>query len=112
RARFKCSKHFTVTKAVVAHGCTGLAQGNYFSVGCRIAVGQVAIPSSPDNLPIVNDNRSDRYLACLQGALSGAQSLLHPKFVSGRQSSVVSLQLMRRRGPQPWVVGLRLVVGR
>ena len=83
RARFNCSKELAVSQAMVTEVCTGLAQGNDFGVRAGVGVGQVPIPSPPDNLASTDYDRPHRHFSRFERALGGAQSLLHPEFIGG-----------------------------
>jgi hypothetical protein len=82
-ARFNCSKEFAVSEAVVAQGGAGFSQGDDFRVGGRVAVGEVAIPASTDDLAVMYHDSAHGNLAGFQGALCGAKGFLHPEFVRG-----------------------------
>jgi hypothetical protein len=87
--RFNCSKEFAVSQAVVAQVGTGLAEGNDFGVGGGVRVGEVAIPASAHDLTAMNHDSAHGDLARFQGALGGAEGFFHPKFVRGRERSLV-----------------------
>jgi hypothetical protein len=69
---------------MVTQSCTGFAQGDDFGVGGGVAVGEVAIPAAANDAVSAHDYSAYRNFAGFEGALGGAQSLLHPEFVVGR----------------------------
>jgi hypothetical protein len=81
RARFNCSKQFTVAETVVTNGSTSLAQGNDLGVGSGIAVSKIAVPAAADNASATDHDCAHRDLSCLKGTLGSAQGFFHPKFV-------------------------------
>ena len=89
-ARLNCNKQFAVAQTVVTNGLTRLAQGNNFRVSSGIVIGQIAVPSAADNRTIADDDRAYWHFVRLQRALSAAQGLFHPEFVSEYQWSVAS----------------------
>jgi hypothetical protein len=89
RARFNCSKQFAVAQAMVAYGCTSLAQRDDLGVARGIGVEQVAVPAASHDTAIAHHHSSDRHFARLESSLGSAQSLPHPEFVSGRQLSAI-----------------------
>jgi len=66
---------------MVTNSLTGVAQSHYLCVSRRIEISDIPIPASANDLAIKEDDRSDGYLACVQGALGAAERLLHPEFV-------------------------------
>jgi hypothetical protein len=95
RARLNCNKEFAVAQTVVTNDCTGFAQRDDFRVGGGIVLGNVAVPSAPDDASSAHDHSADRHFAGLERALCRAQGLFHPEFiwgnaVVGRWSMVVS----------------------
>jgi hypothetical protein len=54
-----------------------------------IAIGDVAIPSTSDDLPAAYDHRAYGDFAGFERALGGAQGFLHPKFVGSSDCSLV-----------------------
>jgi hypothetical protein len=81
RARFNCSKQIAAGQAMVTESCTGFAQGNDLGMGCGVVVGEVAIPAAADYALSAYDDCAYWNFAGFEGALGGAQSLLHPEFV-------------------------------
>jgi hypothetical protein len=81
RTRFNCNKQLAVCQTVVPDCCASLAQGHDLGVGCGIKIGDVAIPSAPNNAAFAHDHRSNRNFTCLQCALRRPQSLRHPQLV-------------------------------
>jgi hypothetical protein len=51
---------------------SSLAEGDDFSVGSRVGVSDVSVPTSADNLCRVNDDCAYGDFAGFEGALSGA----------------------------------------
>jgi hypothetical protein len=49
-----------------------------------VAIGDVAVPSAPHDLPAPYDHRAYGDFAGFERALGAAQGLLHPEFVFGR----------------------------
>jgi len=80
-ARFNCSKQVAVLQTMVTGGGTGSAQGNDLGVGCRIGVGDVAVPSSSDDPAVANHDRTDRDFSGFESALGTAQGFFHPDLV-------------------------------
>jgi hypothetical protein len=58
-------------------------------VGSGIGVGKIAIPSSTDDLAVVNHDGADGNITGFERALGGTESFFHPEFVVGRWWSVV-----------------------
>jgi hypothetical protein len=83
-ARLNCSKQLAVAEPVVAEVSSCLAQRHDFSMSRRIAVDEVAIPSSSNHASFAHHDRSHRHFARLQRALGAAQGFFHPKFVGGK----------------------------
>jgi hypothetical protein len=77
-ARLNCSKQFAVAEPVITDVSSRFAQRHDFGMRGWIAVGEVAIPSSPNHTPGAHHNRSHRDFARLQRALSAAQGFFHP----------------------------------
>lgn len=50
-------------QAVVAYGCGGFAQSDYFGVSCRVAVGNRTVAGACDDGAIENNNCADRDFA-------------------------------------------------
>jgi len=55
-ARLNCNKEFAVSQAMVTQVRSGLAEGDDFSVGSRVGVSDIAVPTSADNFPGVNND--------------------------------------------------------
>jgi len=86
RARFNCSKQFTVAETVVTNGGTGLAQGDDLGVGSGIGVGEIAVRATANNATVAHHDCAYRDLTSLKGAPGSAQRFFHPEFV-GESSS-------------------------
>ncbi len=80
-ARLNCSKQFAVAQPVITEVSARFAQGHDFSMRGRIAIGEVAIPSSSNYASFTHHDRSHWHFACLQCTLSAAQGFLHPQLV-------------------------------
>jgi hypothetical protein len=80
-ARLNGGKQFAVAESVIPERSSRLAQSHDFRVSGRIAVGKVAIRSSPDNATFAHHDRSYRHFTGLEGTLGGAQGFFHPQFV-------------------------------
>jgi hypothetical protein len=68
-ARLNCSKQFAVAKPVIPDVSSCLAQRHDFRMGGGIAVGEVAIPASPNHAPCAHNDRTHRHFAGLECAL-------------------------------------------
>src|SRR6476646_5027858 len=68
-------------QTMVGEGSTSFPEGNYFCVGCRIAIQDVAIESASNDFSFMNNDCSDRHLAEFKRSLCCAQGFLHPEFV-------------------------------
>ena len=97
RARFNCSKQLAVFQAMVAESGTGFTQRDDLGVGGGIAISEVAIAASADDLAAAHHDRAHRNFSRLQRALSGAESFLHEKFVG---AGLVGLKRVRQEGVQ------------
>lgn len=70
--RLNCSKEFAFSQTMVTQTRSSLAEGDDFSVGSRVGVSDVSVPSSADNLSRVNDDCAYGDFASFEGALGGA----------------------------------------
>jgi hypothetical protein len=68
---------------MVAQVGASLPEGDHFGMGGGIAVGEIAIPSSPDHLAVTDDHCSHRDFSYLQRALRATKGFLHVEFVVG-----------------------------
>jgi hypothetical protein len=121
-ARLNCNKQFAAAEAVITEVSSGFAQCHNFGVGGGIGVGEIAIPTPPNDAVFADDHGSDGHFVRVEGALGAEQGLLHPKFVGGAgissQFSVLSSQfilagpLVKLEGgnpaPKGAVIGLHL----
>src|SRR5258708_8446712 len=89
RTRLNRNKQFAVSQSMVGNSCAGLAQRQYLRMRRRIAIGDVAIPSTADDLPAADDHRAYGDFAGFESALGAAQGLLHPEFVGSSHCSLV-----------------------
>ena len=80
-ARLNCSKQLAVAEPVVTEASSHLAQRDDFGMSGRIAIGEVAVPSSPHHAPGAHHDCSHRHFARLQRALGAAQGFFHPQLV-------------------------------
>jgi len=84
RAGLDGYKQIAIDETVVPDGSSGFSQGDDFSMGRGIVLTDVAIPTSAYDTPRANDDRSDRYFAGIERALSAAQGFVHPEFIRRR----------------------------
>jgi hypothetical protein len=80
-ARFNCSKELAVGQSVITHGGTSITQRHNLSMCRRIAIADVAIPSSACDAPFAHHDCAHRHLARFQRTLGATQSFLHKKFI-------------------------------
>jgi hypothetical protein len=95
RARFNRRVNIDARQPVVAQHSRGLAEGNDFSVGCRIAVCTRAIPGNGDEFVFADDASADGHFAAHLRLASSGKSLPHPVFVT------ISLRGSRHRDLRP-----------
>jgi hypothetical protein len=50
-------------------------------MGRGIGVGNVAVPSAPNNIALAHDDRADRHFFGVKGTMGAAQGFFHPKLV-------------------------------
>ena len=77
-ARLNCNKQLALFQAVVTNGSTCFTQGNDLSMGRRVGVGDVAIPSPPYDPAAAHYDRAYWHLSCLKRPVGAAQGFLHP----------------------------------
>jgi hypothetical protein len=82
-ARLNCSEQFAVAEAMITQVLSGLAQGHDFRVGSGIVVGEVAVPSSSNDLAGAHYDCAYGHFVRLQGAQGRAQGFFHPQLVGG-----------------------------
>src|SRR5215475_3903323 len=73
---------------MVTNACSSFAQRDDLGMCRRIGIGEVAVPSLPDEFTVRDDNRPDWDFARLQCALGAAQGFSHPEFV-GTEIAIV-----------------------
>jgi hypothetical protein len=81
RARFNCSKQFTVFQTVVTNGCTCFPQSDDLGMGRGVGAGDVAIPSAPYDPAVANHDRAHWNFSRFERALGAAEGFFHPEFV-------------------------------
>jgi uncharacterized membrane protein len=82
RARFDRRVNVDARQPVIAKRSRGVAQGNDFSVSCRIAVGTRAIPGNGDELVFADNTSADGHFAACLRFTSGGQSVPHPVLIN------------------------------
>src|SRR5207302_1663251 len=80
-ARFNGNKQLTGSQTVVTYRSTSFAQRKDLRMSTRVGVGDVPVPSAPNNLSVAHDYSTDGDLPGFQSALRRAHSLLHPEFI-------------------------------
>jgi hypothetical protein len=63
---------------MIAEGSSSFAQGDDFSMGCGIGVGEVAIESATNDFAFMYYDGADRNLSYVERSLRSAQGFLHP----------------------------------
>jgi hypothetical protein len=95
-ARLNGHKKIAVCKAVIAEGRSGFAQSNYFRVGRRVGIGEVAVESASDNFAFMHDDGAYRHFSYVERSLSSTQGVLHPQFILFRTSAIPHEQYCMR----------------
>src|SRR5579862_4488817 len=88
-AGFNCNKQLRLSQTVIpdVRGC--LTERNDFGVGRGIGVGNIAIPTAPDDLVAEDEHRTYGNFADLERTLGAAQGFFHPEFVGNSRWSLV-----------------------
>src|ERR1700751_4106682 len=93
-ARFNCNKESAVSQTVITNGCSSLAKCDHFGVSSGIAIGDVAVPATADDVSVTHNDSAYGNFMDFQCALGAAEGLFHPELVEMAVHGVVGRWLL------------------